>query len=57
MISVISLHFPTISRGRQGPGTETPALRSDSDRKLGLATWGKTRIGSMETAWREWNLE
>ena len=39
---------PKISWGWQGPRTETPALESDSR---------KTRIGRMETAWRDWSLE
>ena len=57
MASVIVLHSPTISGGAQVPGTEIPAFDIRLREKPGLATWGKTRIDNMETAWMYWSLE
>ena len=53
MVSVITQHFPTISKGRQGPGTEIPTLEIRLRQKTGAGYWWKTRIGSPERAWRD----
>ena len=39
--SVITLHFPTISRHRQGPGTEISALQIRLRQKTGAGNLGK----------------
>lgn len=46
----------------QGLGTETPALEirfrhKAGDEYLGKTTWGKTRTGGTEIAWKDWSLE